>query len=543
MLDFRLVRVFYSTMEATEKGVTPARVKLQTWACILLSTVSALLMGYDIGVLSGAILFVKEELDLSVLQEEIVVGSLNLVASLGAFTAGPFADAFGRRRTLILSAVVFFVGAIVLAASPNFGVLMLGRVLTGIGVGFAMMIAPLYSAEISPASVRGFLVSFTEIFVNVGILLGYLIGFAFQFLDDSYNWRLMLGAGALPAIVLGAGVIFVLPESPRWLVMKGKDTAAMEVLTKTVCGGDEVEAKLRLDEIRAANELERGAGDDGDALAGEEKQSSTRTVSFSSARRFFLAPVLKMYIVAVGINFFQQACGIDALVYYSPVVFRQAGITSKMGLLGATAGVGAVKLSFVFVATFLLDRVGRKKLLYVSAYGIIACLIAVATAFIKLGLNTAEGDSMLSVSDKPTAHASNLGIAITIVAICAYVAFFEIGFGPITYVMTSEIFPLRQRSRAIGISVFVNRVISGTVALTFLSLSKAITPAGSFFFFAGITAASVVFIWFIVPETKGKTLEELGVSTLGTKDVGDQQPITMLEMGKAGAHPEEKIHV
>ncbi|KAH6556754.1 hypothetical protein KP509_1Z158000 [Ceratopteris richardii] len=461
-----------------------------TWFCVLLSTVSAMLMGYDIGIMSGAILFIQEEHHLSLFEEEVVVGSLNLFAAFGSLASGVITNFFGRRKALLVASTLFFVGAVVLAASVDFGLLLVGRLLTGLGVGFAMMIAPLYSAEISPASVRGFLVSFTEVFVNVGILLGYIIGFAFQFLSPAYNWRLMLGAGALPAILLAVGVLVVLPESPRWLVLQGRNEEARDVLRDVVCGKNEAEAQRRLEEIMLANEEEGGdgAGCFSSGCRSLRNRNEAKRMQKSDGQHWITSPLARMYVIAIGINFFQQATGIDALVYYSPVVFKQAGVHGKVGKLGATVGMG------------LLDFVGRKKLLYVSATGIIACLTTVAVTFVILGLNSAEGDSLIGVNEqKVPARSSVIGEAVTIAAIVAYVAFFSVGFGPISYVLTSEIFPLRHRSTAVGVSVFVNRIVSGT----------GVTPAGTFGLFAGLTAMSLLFVWMMVPETKGRTLEEI----------------------------------
>ncbi|MCO5555632.1 hypothetical protein L7F22_009177 [Adiantum nelumboides] len=493
-------------------GGAPRPLSLYTWMCVLLSTVSAMLMGYDIGIMSGALLFVRQSLQLTELQVEVIVGSLNLVAALGSLASGHVAGWLGRRRALLMSSLLFLLGNVVLAVSPNFLCLLAGRVVTGLGVGFAMMIAPLYSAEISPARVRGFLVSWTEVFVNLGILLGYLFGFAFEFASPRYNWRLMLGAGALPAAFLGAAVLLrVLPESPRWLVLQGREDEAREVLRRVVCNGDEEEAHLRLDEILAANKEELRQ-----EIAAKEYVKSTGAAAtsdslFRRGLQFVTSPLARMYIIAIAINFFQQASGIDALVYYSPVVFGQAGIESKAGKLGATVGMGVTKLTFVLVATSLLDRVGRKKLLYLSAGGVATCLTSVAVTFMLMGLNSAKGDSMLSVSMKASAHAvSPAAVAITILALFAYVAFFSIGLGPISYVLTSEVFPLRHRSTAVGVSIFVNRAVSGCVALLFLTIAKAITPAGTFLLFAGVTVLGMLFVRLVVPETKGKTLEEIG---------------------------------
>ncbi|KAI5084667.1 hypothetical protein GOP47_0000836 [Adiantum capillus-veneris] len=460
-------------------------------------------------------------MELSVWKEEMIVGSLNIVAAFSAILAGFFANRFGRRSTLELAALVFFVGAVLLAAAPNFESLMAGRVLTGIGVGFAMMIGPLYSAEISPANVRGFLVSFTEIFVDVGIVLGYIVGFAFQFLDPKYNWRLMLGVAAIPAVLLGLGAIFFLPESPRWLVMRGRYDEAMCVLEKTVCPiGDGGNAQERLEEIIDANELELGTS---------LEFNGWWKLQFSNISEVCCSPsfqaLAKMYCTAIGINFFQQAAGIEATVYYSPVIFKVAGVTTRLGMLGATLCVGVVKLAFVLVATFTLDKVGRKKLLILSSTGMVVSLIVVCATFKVNGINIADATSTSGVvhgglghipwSDiVPTAVAESNVVGgeaiITVVAICSFVAFFSMGWGPIVYVISSEIFPPKHRSKALGWSMFVNRVVSGGVAFTFLSIAQAITLTGTFAIFCATIIISVVFTAYMVPETKGRSLEELG---------------------------------
>ncbi|KAH7352726.1 hypothetical protein KP509_19G060500 [Ceratopteris richardii] len=482
--------------------------KTHTWCCILLTTVSSILMGYDIGIMSTAILFIHENLKIGVAKQEVVVGSLNLVAGFGAIFAGHFANRFGRRMTLGFAAAVFFVGAVVLAAAPNFALLMVGRILTGIGVGFAMMIAPLYSAEISPARIRGFLVSFTEIFIDVGLLLGYIVGFALQFFSPRFNWRLMLGIGALPSILLAYGAFFILPESPRWLVMRGRHEEAMSVLEGTVCEGEDKKEILRkVDEIIEANEAELSSRED--VKWGDLSYNKFRELLRSPSTRF----LIKMYIVALGVNFFQQAAGIEATVYYSPIVFKLAGVRSRLGILGATMGVGFAKLVSVLVATFTLDKIGRKKLLLLSSCGIVLCLITVVATFIVLGINIDPTVVVNSHRVVPLA-----GAIVIATAICMYVAFFSMGWGPIVYVLSSEIFPPSHRSRALGWSMCVNRIVSGTVAVSFLSMTQTFTTAGAFSLFIGFTLLSILFVVFVVPETKGKTLEELGTMKSSSAD-------------------------
>lgn len=462
--------------------------------CALLASLNSTLLGYDIGVIAGAVLFIKEDLGISEVQEELLVGSLNIVSLLGAASAGRIADAVGRRWTMAIAALFFLVGAGIMGVAPHFGVLMAGRLLEGIGVGFALMIAPVYTAEVSPASSRGLLVSLPEIFINFGILLGYMISYFFAGLPASVNWRLMLGIGMLPALALAFGVTFM-PESPRWLVMQNRISDAEVVLRKT--SRDEAEASVRLQQIMdAAGITVDGAG----THRGEnsEGQGVWRELLRPTA------PVRRMLVVALGVQFFQQASGIDATVYYSPVVFSHAGISGRSGVLLATILVGLSKTLFILVATVYLDRLGRRPLLLTSAIGMTFSLLALAVGFLFLNITPTKG-----IPDPAASSGPGFVAVLAILAICSYVAFFSVGFGPIVWVLTSEIFPLRLRAQAMGLAIVVNRLASGTVALTFLSMARAISIAGTFFLFSAIAALSAVFVYTFTPETKGRTLEEI----------------------------------
>lgn len=496
----------------------PPKIGKYVMLCTIIATVSSTLLGYDIGVMSGALLFVSQDLKLNLVEQEIVVGSLNLISIVGGAMAGKLSDLIGRRLTMAIAAAIFFAGAAIMAGSPSFPVLLLGRLVAGIGVGFALMIAPVYSAELSPARIRGSLVSLTEVFINFGILLGYLVSFAFQSLPSTYNWRLMLGIGMLPALLLAAGVL-IMPESPRWLVTQKRTAHARAVLIKT-SNGDLSDANMRLSEILQTIGFDESFDTTKDPTPEEFDRALGKAKKQGEGvwRELLIAPspaLRRMLLCALGLHFFQQACGIDAAVYYSPVVFGEAGVHSKLGKLGATVGVGFCKFSFIFIATFLLDHVGRKPLLITSAVGVTLCLFTVGTAFIMLGINkTSKGDTLVSVNTAArgvSKAASGVGAGITIFAICAYVAVFSIGFGPVAWVFVSEIFPLRVRAQAVGLCVVTNRLVSGVVALTFLSISQAITPAGTFFLYGSIVFLSIIFFAVFMPETKGKTLEELAL--------------------------------
>eukprot|EP00253_Pinus_taeda_P011130 PITA_11130 len=471
-------------------------------ACAVLASMNSILLGYDVGVMSGAIIFIQEDLVITEVQEEVLVGSLNIISLVGAAIAGRTSDAIGRRWTMALAALIFLMGAAVMGLAPSFLQLMGGRLLAGVGVGFALMIAPVYTAELAPASSRGALTSLPEIFINVGILLGYISNYFLSGLPAHLSWRLMLGLGVFPSLLLGLGVL-AMPESPRWLVMQNRIPEAMVVLSRT--SDDQAEADARLAQIMDAAGVQ--GNDDAHQSGGHEGTSLDISNSPDAQKSHgegvwleLLRPtplVRRLLIIALGIQFFQQASGIDATVYYSPVVFKEAGIHSQERILAATVAMGFAKTGFILVATFLLDRVGRRPLLLTSALGMTVSLMALAMGFDFIE-NTSE---------------SNKGaVILTILAVCCNVAFFSIGLGPVCWVLGSEIFPLRLRAQAASLGVIVNRIVSGIVAMTFLSVSRAITVSGTFFLFACLSVLCVVFIYIFVPETKGKTLEEIAAS-------------------------------
>lgn len=427
----------------------------------------------DVGVMSGAIIFIQEDLKISEIQEEVLVGILSIVSLLGSLAGGKTSDGIGRKRTIALASIVFQSGAAIMSLAPSFRVLMIGRLLAGIGIGFGVMIAPVYIAEISPSISRGSLTSFPEIFVNIGILLGYISNYVFSGLPVHINWRIMLGVGILPSVFIGFA-LFVIPESPRWLVMQNRIEEARSVLAKTYDNEREVEDRLA--EIQAAArvaEAENYKGKD----VWREMLNPTPTVK-------------RMLITGCGIQCVQQISGTDAAVYYSPTIFKDAGMKGNNELLAATVAVGFTKTMFILVAIFLIDKLGRKPLLYISTIGMTFCLFCLSFTLTFLG----DGQ---------------LGIGLALLFVCANVAFFSIGIGPVCWVLSSEIFPLRLRAQASSLGAVGNRVSSGIICMSFLSTSRAITVGGTFFVFFIISALSVGFVHTCVPETKGKSLEQI----------------------------------
>lgn len=426
----------YTRMDSeirNEDGVSPCHPQANTstnkyvFVCAVFASLNSVLLGYDVGVMSGAILFIQEDLKITEVQEEVLVGCLSIISLLGSLAGGKTSDAIGRKWTIALAAFVFQTGAAVMALAPSFPVLIVGRLLAGVGIGFGIMIAPVYIAEISPAIARGSLTSFPEIFINLGILLGYVSNYAFSGLPVHINWRIMLGVGILPSVFIGLA-LFIIPESPRWLVMQNRIEEARLVLLKT--NVSEIEVEDRLVEIQQAA---------GIANAMRHEQKAVWRELFCPS-----PSVRRMLITGCGIQCFQQITGIDATVYYSPTIFKDAGIKGNAGLLAATVAVGFTKTMFILVAIFLIDRVGRKPLLYVSTIGMTTCLFGLGLTLSLLGNGP-------------------LGIKLAILSVCGNVAFFSVGIGPICWVLSSEIFPLRLRAQASALGAVGSRVSSGTL--------------------------------------------------------------------------------
>uniref|UniRef100_A0A830BJE5 Polyol transporter 5 n=1 Tax=Phtheirospermum japonicum TaxID=374723 RepID=A0A830BJE5_9LAMI len=459
----------------------------------IMASMTSVLLGYDTGVMSGATLYIKRDLQITDVQIEILVGTINIYSLLGSAMAGKTSDYFGRRITIVIASVVFFVGAAVMGFANSYWVLMAGRFVAGLGVGYALMIAPVYAAEVAPASSRGFLTSFPEVFINFGVLLGYLSNYAFAKFSLKLGWRLMLGVGALPAIFIALGVL-IMPESPRWLVMQGRLGDAKRVLERTSDSMEE--AHLRLAEIMEAADLPKDCHDEIIEIPKRSDGSSGSSVW----REMFVhptRPVLHITIAALGLQFFQQASGIDAVVMYSPRIYEEAGITSDDKKLLATIAVGVCKTIFILVTTFMVDKIGRRVLLLTSCGGLALSMLTLATG--------------LTVIERNGADKYQWVVVLCVLMTYSSVAFFSMGMGPIAWVYSSEIFPLKLRAQGCGLGVAINRATSGVILMSFISLYKNITIGGTFYLFSGIAIITWIFFFTLLPETRGRTLEDMEV--------------------------------
>ncbi|KAJ7563694.1 hypothetical protein O6H91_03G121700 [Diphasiastrum complanatum] len=464
------------------------------------------------GVMSGAVLFIRQDLNTNYIQEEILMGSLVLVSLVGTIVAGLLADTVGRKKSIFVAAIIVIAGCVIMGLAPSFWALLFGRIITGIGYGFSFMVVPLYIAEVSPPETRGRFLSFPELFINSGILLGYISSFCLAKLPVFISWRLMVGLGALPAIVLALG-ISIIPESPRWLVLQGRINEAFSTLILT--SDHESEAEQRLNDIivAAGNKRHKDLASAGDAVENtypklHNKMSDNEEAGVNLAATDHKHLIRHMWLellwpttsnlrftlfVVLGLQFFQQASGVSVLLYYSPDIFQKAGFQSGWGSLGATVLVGIAKDISIPVATIFLDRLGRRPLLLISNIGVTASLLTIAMRF--------------SIQDIYPNSTSN-GY-LTIAACCSFMVFFSMGLGPMAALLPSEILPLRLRAQGMGLSTASNRLLSGILSLSFLSIFKALGAAGTFWLFAGMSSISMLFLYSFVPETKGRTLEEL----------------------------------
>jgi sugar porter (SP) family MFS transporter len=437
-----------------------ADAKYLVYCATAVSALGGMLFGYDIGVISGAILFIKTDFSLSPGLEEIVVSSVLLGSLIGAVVGGILADRLGRRRLLIITAGVFGFGAIGAALAPGTTWLIAARIVAGTAIGIASFVAPLYISEIAPVEIRGKLVSINQVALTSGIVISYFIDYAFA---GSQMWRWMFALAAIPAAAFGIGLMFI-PNSPRWLVGRGHVDQARAVLQQ-IRGSDQVEGEL-----------------------GEIRHSLTQQKGDWSE---LLSPLLRpAMIVGVGLAIAQQITGINTVIYYAPTIFKFAGLSSASVAILASVGVGIINVVLTVVAMQLIDRVGRRPLLLVSLAGMTLSLFALGLAF-----------SLPQMS-------GSLGW-IAVASLMVYVGSFAVGLGPVFWLILSEIYPLRIRGRAMSIGTVANWSANLIVALSFLTFTQVLGKPATFWLYGVVSIGSWFFAFFLVPETKGRSLEEI----------------------------------
>jgi sugar porter (SP) family MFS transporter len=429
-----------------------------------IAAIGGLLFGYDTGVISGALLYIRDDLHAGDFAQQAIVSALLLGAIAGAILSGYLADRISRKWTKVISGTVYVVGALGCALSVNVTMLVGFRFLLGVSVGTASFVSPMYISEVAPPRLRGGLTSFNQLAVTAGILLAYLVDFAFSGLAD--NWRWMLGVAALPGAALAVGMLTV-PHTPRWLVQAGRRDEARDVLARLRSRDEEADVDAELGEIERAAESERRSG----------------------VRDLLKPRIRPLLVVGMGLALFQQLVGTNAVIYYAPTILNDTGLGSSTAI-GQTVFVGVTNVVFTIVAVLLIDRVGRRPLLLTGTAGMLVGFLGLGAYFTWPWL---------------AGHAPWVALA----ALILFIASFAVGLGPVFWLMISEIFPQGVRSAAMSASTVVNWAGNFLVAATFLSLSNAITRQGSFYLYAGLAALAFVFFRWKVPETKGRSLEQI----------------------------------
>jgi sugar porter (SP) family MFS transporter len=424
-----------------------------------------ILYGFDVGIIAAALLFVRNTFALSTHLQEIVVSVVPAGTMAGAIVGGILSDRLGRRVTLLWSGVIFIVGSILAPLSPNVGALIAARSLLGFAIGFTSVTAPVYVSELSPPQLRGMLIGMYQFALTLGIVFANLVGYWFA---SEQAWRLMFATGVLPAVVFLA-LVFTVPESPRWLFVKDRTEEGERVLLSYT---DARGAQLLLDDIHLATEL---------------RQNQERWTAL------FTAKARRGIVIAVGFVVLQQLCGINTVIYYGPQIFALAGLDSNQHAIFASVLVSVMNMLATVIALFLVDRIGRKPLLYAGVGGMLASLLVLAFTF--------------GHQAKAT-HATGI---TAVVCLMAYIACCAASMGPIAWILVGEVFPLPLRSRGAAAATIGYGLSNTLVSLTFLSVIHRIGSAATFGVFALFCAVTLLFTRFVIPETKALELESISV--------------------------------
>ncbi|XP_033744927.1 proton myo-inositol cotransporter-like isoform X1 [Pecten maximus] len=520
------------------------------------ATVGGFLFGYDTGIISGSMLLIRDIYSLSTLWQQLIVSGTIVTASVFSLVAGVVTDKYGRKFAILWSCVMFTLGAAVMGTAPDKEMLFVGRLIVGVGIGFASMSVPVYVAEAAPPTIRGALVTLNQLFITIGILVSSVVAGAFS-TDKENGWRYMLGLAGIPSIIQFIGFFF-LPESPRWLMAKGREEDARKALQK-IRETEDVDTEF--------NQIKESVEDE----SSQQQGNACATLSLM----FKTQPVRRALAIGCLLQFFQQLCGINTVIYYSASILRMAGFPSQQAIW-LVCVPNAVNMLCTFIGIYLVEKSGRKLLTLISFVGVIIALIVLAVGF-QLSVKHSpdifmtepsndtkciafsvcndcitdsdcgycfEKGNMSSGSCLPTMEKHTERYAnpefnssfrcdeanynmdspkytwadnfcptdyswMAILGLALFVIGFAPGLGPMPWTINSEIYPTWARSTGTSLATAVNWIANLIVSMTFLSLLEAITTYGTFFLFAGISLIGLITIAAILPETKNKTLEEV----------------------------------
>lgn len=433
----------------------------------LIAGLAGLLFGFDTGVISGAIGFIRVEFNLSDFMEGLVVSSVMCGAVFGTFVSNYVSRNFGRHIALIISGMLFTACSLGSALAPNTEVLIIARFCLGMAIGLASYTAPLYLAEVSPRDIRGRIISFYQLMIAAGLLLSYISDLLFT---AGGNWRIMLGVPAIPGIIL-LGFSFLLPGSPRWLLLKNRVTDAKAVLMK-ILPVAQVEQEL--------NEISTQIRVDNKSFHGFHALKDRRFVA-----------VLALGIIA---QMMQQWTGCNIVLYYAPIIFKLAGFVSPQAQMWGTIAVGAVMMLTTGIAVKYVDNYGRRPILF---WG----LALMSVSLLALGISLKFASSI------------HLAQIIAVVAVLTYIFGFAISLGPIVWIICSEIFPIHTRDFGVMSTTAGNWIFNAMLAFVFPSLITAL-GSNAFFIFLGVSLLSFIFVYYYMPETKGVSLEQIEANVM-----------------------------
>lgn len=438
-----------------------------------IATLGGLLFGYDTGVIAGALLFVNVELGLTPFTTGLVTSSLLFGAAIGAMTSGKMADKKGRRTVIVFLALLFVVGEIGSAIAPNVEVMIFFRIILGLGVGGAATIVPVYIAEIAPANRRGQLVTMQELMIVTGQFLAYVSNYCFDSVwGGETTWRYMLAIASIPAVILFFGML-CMPDTPRWYAMWGRLADARRVLEKTRSKDDVVWEMLEIEETIESEKNQRG-----------------------SIKDLATPWIFKVFLLGIGIAMIQQLTGINAIMYYAPTTLTATGMSANSALF-ATMANGIISVVMTIVGIILLGFVGRRPLVLIGQMGCTCCLFFIAGVCFFLPELTVTGEPNLVRS------------YLVLVGMLMFLCFQQGALSPVTWLLLSEIFPMRIRGLCMGASVFGLWCTNFTIALVFPTLLNSLGLAGAFLCFALLGILGAIFVIKVIPETKGRSLEQV----------------------------------
>jgi MFS transporter, SP family, major inositol transporter len=439
----------------------------------MIATLGGLLFGYDTGVISGALLFMGNDLHLTPFTTGLVTSSLLFGAAFGALASGHFAAAAGRRKIILVLAVIFAIGAIGTALAPDVEWMIFFRLVLGVAVGGASATVPVYIAEMAPANKRGQLVTMQELMIVSGQMLAYISNAGFNAVwGGDTTWRWMLAVATVPAVLLWFGMLFM-PDSPRWYAMKGRLAEARQVLERT----------------RAKQDVEWELTEIEETLAEEQHETRPRLRELRQPWLF------KLFLIGVGIAVIQQLTGVNTIMYYAPTMLKAVGMSDNAALI-ATIANGVISVLMTFVGIWLLGRIGRRTMTMLGQFGCTACLVFIgAVSYFMPETVNGQPDVLRSY--------------MVLLGMLMFLSFQQGALSPVTWLLLSEIFPTRLRGIFMGGAVFAMWIANFLISLMFPILLASVGLSGAFFIFALIGIGGAIFVVRFVPETRNRSLEQI----------------------------------